>query len=157
MTGASGHRVPLAEASLGRLAEERGDITAEVLERYYAAEPGARASFAHHGLGDTSGLEARMVAETVFLLLRWVEEPAAVMIEQGTTIVHHNDTLEVGPRWYMGLVDATLEVLLENIPAACEAERAMWREVCCEIARFVESLRAEFLRTVDLRSLPSPA
>lgn len=120
-----------------------------MLARYYAAMPEARASFEHHGLGDTAGLEARMVAETIFLLLRWAEERPAAMIDQGTTIVHHNDTLEIAPRWYMGMVDAALAIILETIPPDAADERQVWREMRGEIAAFIDSLRPEFIRSVD--------
>jgi hypothetical protein len=141
-------RAALAHASLERLAEERGDITADVLSRYYAAQPDARQSFERHGLSDVSGLESRMVSESVFLLLRWVDEPFAAKIDQATTIVHHNDTLDIGPRWYMGLVDAVLDVLLEAAGERPE-EQEMWRSIRGEIARFIDSLRPEFMRTID--------
>jgi hypothetical protein len=149
LTAQSDNRVALAQASLGRLADQRGDVTAPVLERYYAVMPDARRSFVDHGLGDVAGLEARMVAESFYLLLRWAEEPSATRIDQATTIVHHNDALAIGPRWYMGLVDAALEVLLETVPAEAVDEQAMWQELRSEIARFIDSLRPEFLRTID--------
>ena len=114
MTGA-GDRLEVVHRGLERLAEERGDITQEVLERYYSDQPGARESFRQHGLNDVHGLEARMVEESVYLLLRWVEDPPATKIDQATTIVHHNDTLAVGPRWYMCLIDAVLAILLETV------------------------------------------
>jgi hypothetical protein len=145
-------REALVREGLERLAEERGDITAEVLERYYAAQPDARQSFERHGLNDIAGLEARMVSESVYLLLRWVEEPNAVKIDQATTIVHHNDTLDIGPRWYMGLVDAVLDILVEAASDKPE-ERAVWQAIRSEIARFIDSLRPEFLRTIDPQPL----
>lgn len=145
-------RSALVRKGLERLAEERGDITAEALERYYASEPGARQSFERHGLGDVAGLEARMVSESVYLLLRWVEEPAAVRIDQASTIVHHNDTLDIGPRWYMGLIDAVLDILLEDTETRPE-EHATWQAIRTEIARFIDSLRPEFLHTIDAEPL----
>ena len=141
-------RAALVRAGLERLAEERGDITAEVLERYYAKLPDARQSFERHGLNDVSGLEARMVSESVYLLLRWVDEPVAVRIDQASTIVHHNDTLDIGPRWYMGMVDAVLEILLEASRERRE-EHAVWQAIRIEIARFIDSLRPEFLHAID--------
>ena len=149
----SAERAELARTSLARLAELRGDATSEVLERYYVAQPGARASFEAHGLGDVAQLEARMVSETLFLLLRWAEDPASARIDQATTVVHHNDTLEIGPAWYMGLVDAALSVLLETVPDDGLDERAMWQAIRGEIARFIDSLRCEFWRTIDPRPL----
>ena len=142
-------RVALVQAGLERLAEQRGDITQAVLDRYYAEQAGARESFVHHGEGDLHGLEARMVSESIYLLLRWVEEPAAVRIDQASTIVHHNDTLKVGPRWYMGLVDAVLAIVLETVPEEAKQERATWMAIRSEIAAFIDSLRPEFLFAID--------
>ena len=150
-------RQALVRESLVRLADERGDITAEVLERYYRAQPDARGSFERHGLNDLPGLEARMVSESVYLLLRWVEEPVAARIDQATTIVHHNDTLDIGPRWYMGLIDAVLDILLEAAELEAAEERpeelATWQAIRTEIARFIDSLRPEFLHTLDPQPL----
>lgn len=148
------HREELAERSLGRLAELHGDVTALILGAYYARHPDARASFEHHGLGQTAELEGRMAAESLFLLLTWVEDPATARIDHGTAIVHHNDTLHVTPHWYLGMVDAALEVLLESIPPDCTDELALWHEVRASFAAFVESLRCEFLRSDGGAPLP---
>jgi len=147
-------RAEIAERSLTRLAEQRGDVTAPVLEAYYARHPDARASFIHHGLGHTAELEGRMVAESLFLLLTWVEDPVTTRIDHGTAIVHHNDTLHITPHWYLGLVDAALEVLLETVPPECTDELALWREVRGSFAAFVESLRSEFIRSDGGAPLP---
>ena len=93
-----------------------------------------------------------MVSESVYLLLRCVEEPVAARIDQATTIVHHNDTLDVGPRWYMGLIDAVLDILLEAAEERPE-ELATWQAIRTEIARFIDSLRPEFLHTLDPQPL----
>lgn len=148
-------RIELAERSLTRLADQRGDVTDPVLQAFYARHPDARASFEHHGLGQMRDLEGRMTAESVFLLLQWVEDPATARIDQGTAIVHHNDTLLVPPRWYLGLVDAALEVLLETVPADATDERDLWLAVRGEFAAFVEGLRAEFFRADDGAPLPA--
>jgi hypothetical protein len=148
-------RSALAQRSLERLAEIGGDITEPVLEAYYREHPGARASFVHHGLGETAKLEGRMVAESLYLLLTWTENEAAARIDHGSAIVHHNDTMQIPPHWYLGMVDAVLEVLLATIPAEARDERAMWREVRGEFARFVQSLRAEFVRSDGGAPLPA--
>lgn len=148
-------RGALAELGFTRLAGAKGDITAEVIERYYRACPDARASFIHHGLGNAPELEGRMVSETAFLLMRWAADPSAAKIEQGTTICHHQDTLEVGPQWYIGLIDAVLETLLECIPAEAGDELAMWIEVRSEISDFIESIRHEFWRKDHSGPLPA--
>jgi hypothetical protein len=145
-------RAGLVREGLERLAEERGDITAQVLQRYYEKHPDARQSFERHGLNDVSGLEARMVSESIYLLLRWVEEPVAVRIDQASTFVHHNDTLDIGPRWYMGLIDAVLDILLEAAEERPE-EHSTWQAIRSEIVRFIDSLRPEFLHTIDAEPL----
>ena len=140
-------RAAIAEASLERLAEAKGDITVEVIDHYYRACPDARASFEFHGLDNVAELEGRMVSETVFFLMQWAADPATTKISQGTTICHHQDTLEIGPRWYLGLIDAVLEVLWETIPASNATEREMWLAIRTEAAEFIDSLRPEFVRT----------
>ncbi len=144
----------LAELSLNRLAEAQGDITEQVLDRYYRRHPGARGSFEHHGVGDTAELEGRMVTATLFLMLQWAEDANRTRIEQGTTIVHHHDALEIGPQWYLGLIDAVLEVIVESIPGTKSAEIALWLRVRQEIADFIESVREEFVRADNDGGLP---
>ncbi|QYJ06512.1 hypothetical protein [Qipengyuania flava] len=148
-------RSALAQQSLERLAEVGGDITQPVLEAYYREHPGARESFVHHGLGETAKLEGRMVAECLYLLLTWVEDPAAARIDHGSAIVHHNDTMHIPPHWYLGMVDAALEVLLATLPADAEAERELWLDVRGEFAEFVQSLRAEFVHSDGGAPLPA--
>lgn len=152
-------RAELAETSMTRMAEAKGDITEAVLERYYRQLPEAQASFAHHGLGNTAELEGRMVAETAFLLLKWAESPAVAKVEQGNTIVHHQDTLVVGPQFYIGLIDAVLYELFETIPADAREEHELWLAIRAEIAAFIEEVRPEFWRKDDSGPLPafSPA
>lgn len=148
-------RAALAERSMERLVEQVGDITGPVLDIYYARHPGTRQSFVHHGMGDTAELEGRMVTATAFMLLQWASDPYSTRIEQGTTIVHHNDTLVIGPQWYVGLVDAVLQVLHETIPPEADDERSVWQEVRREIVQFVETVRAEFWRKDDSGPLPA--
>lgn len=151
MEGAS----ELAMASMERLVEQKGDITGEVIARYYARFPEARASFEHHGCGYREELEGRMVNTTAFFLLQWIENRASTLIEQGTTIPQHHDTLQVGPKWYMGLIDTVLAVLLETVPSANLDEREMWITARGEIAQFVEQMRGEFFRKDNDGPLPA--
>lgn len=144
----------LAIASMERFAEQKGDITVEALELYYARFPEARASFEYHGCGHTAELEGRMVNTVAFYLLEWIENPSGVFIEQGATIPHHHDTLLVGPQWYMGLIDAVLVILLETIPSGHGEEREMWLKTRSEIARMIEGFRPEFWRKDEDGPLP---
>lgn len=147
----------LAEASFERLAEEYGDITERVIERYYGTHSDAQASFAHHGLGDTAELEGRMVSTTAFMLMQWASDPVSTRIAQGTTIVHHQDTLLIGPRLYIGLIDAVLEVLFETIPSGAVDERQLWLAVRQDIVAFIDEVRPEFWRKDDDGPLPPPS
>jgi len=148
-------RSTLAERSFERLAEQQGDITQGVIDNYYRDNPGTRESFDFHGLGNRPDLEGRMVAETVFMLMQWAVDPAGTKISQGTTICHHQDTLHVGPHWYIGLIDAVLAALWTSIPQDAQDERDMWVEIRAEIAAFIESLRAEFIREDEAGPLHS--
>jgi len=145
---------PIAERSLERLSLECGDVTAEVMKRFYRAFPDARASFIHHGLSDVAGLEGRMVAESAFLLLQWSESPQTARIDHGTAVPHHNDTLKVGPHWYLGMVDAFLSLLYETIPAEAPEERNHWENIRSEIVTFFDALRDEFLVLDNKEELP---
>lgn len=147
-------RAVLAERSMERLLEKRGDITRPVLDIYYARHPGTRESFVEHGMGDTAELEGRMVTAAAFMLLQWAEDPFSTRIAQGTTISHHHDTLLVGPQWYLGLFDAVLDVLLGTIPADAPEERTMWLEIRTEIAAYIDSVRPEFWRRDEDGPLP---
>ena len=144
----------IAERSFERLADAKGDITAEVIARYYENYPDAKASFEHHGLDNVPELEGRMVTETAFLLMQWAAAPAATKLEQGTTICNHQDTLEVGPHWYIGLIDAVLEVLFETIPEHASDERTMWRNIRSELTELIETVRPEFWRKENEGPLP---
>ncbi|WP_324826976.1 hypothetical protein [Qipengyuania zhejiangensis] len=148
-------RASLAQIGLERLADVYGEATEPVLARFYARHPDARASFDHHGLGRTRELEDRMVAESFFLLLQWVDNPATARIDQGTAVIHHNDTLLVPARWYLGLVDAALEVLMATLPLDADAERALWLSIRAEFADFVQSLRRDFFRSDGGEPLPA--
>ncbi len=144
----------IAERSLERLSAERGDVTREVIARFYHAFPDARASFEQHGLGDVAGLEGRMVAETAFLLLQWSESPEIARIDHGTAVPHHNDTLKVGPHWYLGMVDALFSILYETLPAGAKDERDHWDKVRGEIVDFFRSLTSECVIAVTGPELP---
>ena len=145
----------LVEISFTRLAEQRGDVTADVIDRYYRHFPGVEESFAHHGMSDVAELEGRMVTATIFMLMQWVENPNATKIEQGTTIVHHQDVLVIGPLWYAGLVDVVLAVLLETVPDDCPNEHAFWRAIREDIISFIDGVRAEFWRQEDDGPIPA--
>ncbi len=88
--------------------------------------------------------------------MQWAEDPYSARIEQGTTIVHHNDTLEIPPRLYLGLIDAVLEVLFTTIPPHAERETTLWRRVRNEITQYIEQLRDEFWRKDQSGPLPEP-
>jgi hypothetical protein len=150
-----GNATALATRSLTRLAEEHGDVTEAVLERFYRTHPEARASFEHHGLGRTRDLEGRMITESLYLLLQWVEDQPTARIDQGTAIIHHNDTLLIPPHWYLGLVDAALGEMLATLPAEAEDERTLWLGMRADFAAYVESLRADFYRVDDGAPLPA--
>ena len=106
----------LVNAVLERAAEDLGDITEAVLERYHASYPQARACFMHHEPHDFAKLEAEMVSEALYCLMKWPESPGEVEIILLTTVPHHADTLAVPPDLFGGLITAVSETVAASIP-----------------------------------------
>lgn len=138
-------RLQLMEASLERAAETVGDITAPVLARYYGAFPEALASFEHHGLGNREALEAQMVENALYCIMNWLDRPGEVGLILGESVPHHQETLSVALGWYRGLVEATIDVIVETIPPGETAELEVWRTIRSELADLVEASKSTYV------------
>ena len=142
----------LIHAVLERAAETLGDITPAVLARYHASHPEARACFMHHEQSDYAKLEAEMVSEALFCLMKWPESPAEVEIILLTTIPHHADTLQVPPDLFGGLINAVSETVANSIPADAPLEAAAWAELHHSLAGVV----AEGAKDTHFPTAPAP-
>ena len=127
------------EKGLERAAETIGDINQPVMDRYYRTYPEARQSFLKHGLGATRQLENEMMDNVLYCLMMWFERPAEIVILLGTSIPHHEETLDVDHSWYSGLISAAIDVITGTIPAANDEEHAIWAEMSNNLTDIITS------------------
>jgi hypothetical protein len=137
-------RMALVEQTLVRAAEQVGDLTAPVMERYYHRCPEARASFDSHALGDRRKLEGQMVENAVYCLMYWFGSPGEVEIMLIGSVSHHNDTLHVPPEWYSALIEATADIVGDTIPAENVSELETWKTLRTELGDLVMGCRRYF-------------
>lgn len=119
----------LLEQTLERAAESVGDITGPTMERFYAGFPDARDAFDRLCVGNRQHLEERMVENCLYCMMEWYGRPGEVRGLIEDQIPHHIRTLEVSAEWYWEMLRASLEVIIETIPADAQAERAIWAEM----------------------------
>lgn len=117
------------EAILERAAEEAGDITRPVIERFYARFPDARAAFLRLADGDLAHVEARMVENCLYCVMEWWGRPGEVAGLLEDSVPHHVRTLEVSADWYWGMLEEALAVLGETIAPDAPGDRALWNEL----------------------------
>lgn len=67
----------LLNAILERGAEQLGDITPLVMERFYRRFPEARETFRTLGAAYGAQLEGEMIERTLHCLMNWLESPGA--------------------------------------------------------------------------------
>jgi len=130
----SAHRHALLEQGLLRAAEQLGDVTQPVMEAFYLRFPDARAAFDRLALGRRANLEGEMVAQVLYCLATWFEQPGEVEMVLMGSVPHHAQTLEVRPEWYDGLIAAGCAVLGGQ---ADGEERAVWDELEAELRAVV--------------------
>lgn len=140
-------KLALLDESLIRAAEAIGNITPVVMARYYARYPDAAASFEHHGLGKTEQLEGQMVENALYCLMNCIERPAEIEILLVSSVSHHHFTLDVPLSRYQGLMDATIDVIVEQIPSEALAEQALWTEIRGAMAAIFEKCQDDIKDT----------
>lgn len=145
-------KLALIEDSLTRAAEQLGDITPLVMDRYYADFPDARASFDRHGLGKTAALEGEMVENCLYCLMTCLDRPMEVEIMLDTSVPHHHFALDVPVSWYQGLVDAVIDVVVATIPPEQVSEGAVWTEVRANFGSVFDGCRASLPGSDPLHS-----
>lgn len=130
----SAHRHTLLEQGLLRAAERLGDVTQPVMQAFYLHHPEARAAFDRLALGRRANLEGEMVAQVLYCLTTWHEQPGEVEMVLMGSVPHHAQTLEVRPEWYEALIAAGCAVLGGDAEGP---ERAMWDELEAELLAVV--------------------
>lgn len=131
-------KIELVEQMLTRAAEQLGDITAPAMENYYRRFPEARAAFDGHGYSDRTQLEGLMIENSLYCLMYWFELPGEIEILLTGSVPHHSDTLQVPPKWYGELIEATADVIAATIPAENARELAVWDELRTDLRDLIE-------------------
>ncbi|MGB7654046.1 MAG: hypothetical protein WBL74_01065 [Novosphingobium sp.] len=134
-------RSELIEAGLGRAAEALGDPTQPVIDLFYARFPDARASFVHHSPRNPASLEAEMVGNTLYFVMRWFENPLEARIYFDTSVPQHRVALGVSPDWYRGFIEAFLDVIEPAAEPRSTAEKAAWDDMREGLVGLVERNR----------------
>ena len=134
-------KIAAVEEILSRAAEQIGDITEPAMMAYYRRHPAALASFEKHGLGQRARLEGLMIENSLHCLMRWLESPGEIEILLGSSVPHHNDTLQVSPEWYSDLIETTADVIATTIPPGSTEEHALWNSVRSDLHRVISDCR----------------
>jgi len=119
----------LLNSSLERTAEKLGDITPNVMERFYARFQDARQCFEELYRGDRQKLEGEMIEQVLYCLMEWYDCPGEIEIVMVTTIPHHVECLHVHPEFFSGLIDAVCDTVVSTIPAEETGELGVWAEL----------------------------
>lgn len=130
-------KMAVVDTILTRTAEKIGDITAPVMSAYFDRLPEARDLFKHHGLNNMENLEGQMVEQALYCLMYWFESPGEIEILLLGSVPHHNDTLNVPPRVYSELLNATADIVEGTIPRTNADEIAVWRELRDDLSKLI--------------------
>jgi hypothetical protein len=121
-------KLQVLESVLERAADELGDITPAVLSNFYNAHPGSRELFGHHGGQNMSRMEADMVESALYCLMTWFDRPVEIEIMFTHTIPHH-EMLDIPVDQFAGLLESTIRVLGETLPADDKQGALVWSEL----------------------------
>jgi len=138
-------KLSLMDEVLMRASEQLGDITPHVMAVYYRSHPEALAHFERLAFGKRAQLEGIMVENSVYCLMKWLEERSEVEILLSGSLIHHEETLKLPPDLYMDFIDATAAVVSATIPKECASQHAVLYEVCGELRSIVDSAAARRL------------
>src|SRR3546814_744070 len=65
----------------------------------------------------------------LYCLMHCIDRRGEIDILLETSVPHHHFTLDVSLGWYRGMVDATIDVIAETVPAEASDELALWTEI----------------------------
>ena len=134
-------KIALVEVGLMRAAEAIGDLTEPVMARFYQRHPQALASFEHHACGNRARLEAEMVENVLYCIMRWFERPEEIRIILHSSVPHHQETLKVDADWYEALLASGVDLIVATVPAEEQEELALWEEMRRGFAMAMEAAR----------------
>jgi hypothetical protein len=122
-------KIALIEVSLMRAAEMIGDLTEPVMAKFYRQCPQARAVFEHLSSGNRARLEAEMIENVLYCIMRWFERPQEIRIILFSSVPHHQETLKVDADWYEALLASGVDLIVGTVPPGESQELALWEEM----------------------------
>ncbi len=131
------------EKILELVAQERGDITEEVLDLYFKRYPQARQIFREAGSNNTElRLQQEMVESGLYCLMTYFERPTEVEIILLQTVPHHN-FLNIPTDYFCGLHDAIFDVIESATPMNYSKEKKSFQELRISLTEIIQSSSEE--------------
>jgi hypothetical protein len=127
----------LVDRILDRAADALGDLTPQVMARYYAAIPQAMQRFEFHQPVRREKLEGEMIEQALYCLMRWHSDRSEIEIVLATTVPHHLYALDIPLDQFTGMMDAVCETVAATIPAGEADELQCWQDLHREMTRFM--------------------
>jgi len=128
----------IVNAILERAAEQVGDITGPVLERFYQECPEAHQLFKLLFPLDPCRLEAEMVEQSLYCIMHWYTSPDEIEIILLESVPHHAQTLNISATVFKSLLHATTEVIRSTIPANHQTQIDVWDEAFTRLEAIIE-------------------
>lgn len=128
----------LIDSILERVGDTLGDITAQVMARYYAAMPQAIERFEFHQPVRREKLEGEMVEQALYCLMRWHSDRSEIEIILSTTVPHHLFALDIPLALFTGMMDAVCETVAVTIPESETDELRCWQDMQRDIRLLME-------------------
>ncbi len=129
------------EASLEVVVEKYGDITPIVLERYYECHPEAKQLFKDLGYHQAAELECSMVESTLYCLMHLTERPVEIEVMLASTVPHH-DALKIPKEFFVGLVEATVDVVVSAFDISAKQFIDLWSALKSEMLGMIQKSTA---------------
>lgn len=135
LTQSKEENIKLMEQVLEYAAENVGDVTPIIIERYYKRYPEGKEAFKDHGFDRHMQVAQEMVDSALYCVMSWIERPREIKSIISDTVPHHR-SLKIPDELLESLLDVTYEVLNSGLPTSAEKEKLL-------LANTVEDLRNE--------------
>lgn len=139
-------KLSVVDRILENVADQLGDISPLVLDRFHRDHPEAKALFSHHGGSRTTQLENDMVESAVYCLMIWFESPAEIEVMFSNTVPHH-ELLKIPAELFSSLLETTHNVIEKTIPERDQPSQRVWAELKRTL---VELAKASSLESLNL-------
>lgn len=123
---------------LEHVADQLGDITPLVMDRFYRDYPEARVLFVDLACGYPERLEASMVESALYCVMTWFERPAEIHIILAEAVPHH-ELLGVPVAQFIGLQVAVIDTIVSALPSDGTHDRALLVEIGAALTEVISA------------------